>query len=70
MLVEFRHGALQAHATAHPNNVIACCQTLPMSSTPVLPAAFFCSSDTQCLAFLKESSSVMSYTIAAAAAPR
>ena len=32
--------------------------------------AFFCSSETQCLALRKESSLVMSYTMAAAAAPR
>ena len=36
---------------------------------PMLPLAFFCSSDTQCLAFWKDSAFVMSYTTAAAEAP-
>lgn len=34
------------------------------------PLAFFCSSDTQYLAFANVSVAVMSYTTAAAAAPR
>ena len=35
----------------------------------MLPLAFFWSSDTQCLAFWKDSAFVMSYTTAAAEAP-
>ena len=41
-----------------------------LSDSPMSPEALFCSSDTQYLALVKVSVDVMSYTTAAAAAPR